>query len=241
MPHKLNAAHRHKFREETISGVKLGQSTEILRRRGDLRAIWVTDDTQMISPVGERRAGRLRDLRQPLYSNIAIETCLTLRTIYKLPLSPTQGLMRNGISASPRRDTIPVPDFSTVAPGLGLSDCLQPRVDASRSICWTVRIVSIARAKWLRVKHETAQTQIVGESASAWTSQPARSATDLTLDHVGDSLSGLARGSSDQFDGPVSAFNFWRIGAYDGTPTRNLLTARFVRCSRGHHSTARSP
>ena len=32
---------------------------------------------------------------QPKYSNIAIETCLTLRTIYKLPLRQTQGLMRS--------------------------------------------------------------------------------------------------------------------------------------------------
>ena len=47
--------------------------------------------------------------------------------------------------------------------------------------------------------------------------------SDLTLDHVGDSTA--LPGLLDQFDGPVS--RFLADGAYDGTPTRNLLTARF--------------
>ena len=90
MPHKFNAARRHKFPKKRYRVTNWAEYTEILRRRGDL-TIWVTDDTlkQWRAPRRTTPGG------QPKYSNIAIETCLTLRTIYKLPLRQTQGLMRS--------------------------------------------------------------------------------------------------------------------------------------------------
>ena len=90
MPHKFNAARRHKFPKKRYRVTNWAEYTEILRRRGDL-TIWVTDDTlkQWRTPRRTTPGG------QPKYSNIAIETCLTLRTIYKLPLRQTQGLMRS--------------------------------------------------------------------------------------------------------------------------------------------------
>ena len=90
MPHKFNAARRYKYPKKRYRVTNWAEYTEILRRRGDL-TIWVTDDTlkhwrapRRTTPGGQRK-----------YSNIAIETCLTLRTIYKLPLRQTQGLMRS--------------------------------------------------------------------------------------------------------------------------------------------------
>ena len=90
MPHKFNAARRHKFPKKRYRVTNWAEYTETLRRRGDL-TIWVTDDTlkQWRAPRRTTPGG------QPKYSNIAIETCLTLRTIYKLPLRQTQGLMRS--------------------------------------------------------------------------------------------------------------------------------------------------
>ena len=84
MPHKFNAARRHKFPKKRYRVTNWAEYTEILRRRGDL-TIWVTDDTlkQWRAPRRTTPGG------QPKYSNIAIETCLTLRTIYKLPLRQT--------------------------------------------------------------------------------------------------------------------------------------------------------
>ena len=53
---------------------------------------------------------------------------LTLRTIYKLPLRQTQGLMRS--IARLMGVDIPVPDFSTLSRrGLGLRLPAKPRVD----------------------------------------------------------------------------------------------------------------
>ena len=44
MPHKFNAARRHKFPKKRYRVTNWAEYTEILRRRGDL-TIWVTDDT----------------------------------------------------------------------------------------------------------------------------------------------------------------------------------------------------
>ena len=101
MPHKFNAARRHKFPKKRYRVTNWAEYTEILRRRGDL-TIWVTDDTlkQWRAPRRTTPGG------QPKYSNIAIETCLTLRTIYKLPLRQTQGLMRQRAARASRAEAL---------------------------------------------------------------------------------------------------------------------------------------
>ena len=45
MPHKFNAARRHKFPKKRYRVTNWAEYTEILRRRGDL-TIWVTDTTE---------------------------------------------------------------------------------------------------------------------------------------------------------------------------------------------------
>ena len=91
MPHKFNAARRHKFPKKRYRVTNWAEYTEILRRRGDL-TIWVTDDTlkQWRAPRRTTPGG------QPKYSNIAIETCLTLRTIYKGIISLTTQALNGG-------------------------------------------------------------------------------------------------------------------------------------------------
>ena len=144
MPHKFNAARRHKFPKKRYRVTNWAEYTEILRRRGDL-TIWVTDDTlkQWRAPRRTTPGG------QPKYSNIAIETCLTLRTIYKLPLRQTQGLMRS--IARLMGVDIPVPDFSTLSRrGLGLRLPAKPRVDRTEPGSAPGRgvIPTLARAEW---------------------------------------------------------------------------------------------
>ena len=89
---------------------------ENLRRRGDL-TILVTDDAlkQWRAPRRSTPGG------QSKYSDLAISISLTLRSVYKLPLRQTQGLMRS--IALLMGVAIPVPDFSTLsrrAQGLSL-------------------------------------------------------------------------------------------------------------------------
>jgi len=90
MPHKLNSAFRHKFSKKQYRVTNWPEYNESLRQRGDL-TIWVTDEAlnQWRAPRRSTPGG------QPKYSDFAIATCLTLRTIYKLPLRQTQGLTRS--------------------------------------------------------------------------------------------------------------------------------------------------
>ena len=88
MPHKFNAARRHKFDKAQYRVINWAEYNESLRQRGDL-TIWVSDEAQSVwsAPRRTSRGGQRR------YSDLAIETCLTLRTAYRLGLRQTQGLM----------------------------------------------------------------------------------------------------------------------------------------------------
>ncbi len=67
MPVKFNAARRHKFDKTQYRVINWAEYSESLRQRG-----------------GQRR-----------YSDLAIETCLTLRTAYRLPFSASAAKMPN--------------------------------------------------------------------------------------------------------------------------------------------------
>ena len=184
MPHKFNAARRHKFPKKRYRVTNWAEYTEILRRRGDL-TIWVTDDTlkQWRAPRRTTPGG------QPKYSNIAIETCLTLRTIYKLPLRQTQGLMRS--IARLMGVDIPVPDFSTLSRrGLGLRLPAKPRVDRTEPIHLTMDSTGLkifGEGEWLQVKHETKAKRKSWRKLHLGLDLTTGEiiCSDLTLDHVG--------------------------------------------------------
>ena len=84
MPHKFNAAGRHKFDKAQYRVINWAEYNESLRQRGDL-TIWVSDEAQSVwsAPRRTSRGGQRR------YSDLAIETCLTLRTAYRLGLRQT--------------------------------------------------------------------------------------------------------------------------------------------------------
>ena len=73
MPHKFNAARRHKFDKAQYRVIHWAEYNESLRQRGDL-TIWVSDEAPSVwrAPRRTSRGGQRR------YSDLAIETCLTL-------------------------------------------------------------------------------------------------------------------------------------------------------------------
>ena len=79
MPHKFNASRRHKFDKAQYRVIDWAEYNESLRQRGDL-TIWVSEEAQSVwsAPRRTSRGGQRR------YSDLAIETCLTLRTTYRL-------------------------------------------------------------------------------------------------------------------------------------------------------------
>lgn len=108
MPYKFNDARRDKIPKAKYRVTNWTAYNESLRWRGDL-TVWVADD------VAQNWAARRRKTRggQGRYSDLAIEFCLTLRTVFRLALRQTQGFMRS-IARLMNLD-IPVPDFSTLS------------------------------------------------------------------------------------------------------------------------------
>ena len=108
MPHKFNASRRHKFDKAQYRVINWAEYNESLGQRGDL-TIWASDEAQSVwsAPRRTSRGGQRR------YSDLAIETGLTLRTAYRLPLRQTQGLM--GAIGMLMGLDIRVPDYSTLS------------------------------------------------------------------------------------------------------------------------------
>ena len=108
LPHKFNAARRHKFDKVQYRVINWAEYNESLRQRGDL-TIWVSEEAQSLwsAPRRTSRGGQRR------YSDLAIETCLMLRTAYHLGLRQTQGLM--GSIGTLMGLDIRVPDYSTLS------------------------------------------------------------------------------------------------------------------------------
>lgn len=79
-----------------------------LQQRGSL-TVWISEEAlQQWEYTGERQRGG-----QVLYSDLAIETTLTLRAVYHLPLRQTEGLMRS--VAELLGITVTIPDHTTLS------------------------------------------------------------------------------------------------------------------------------
>ena len=77
-----------------------------LSRRGSL-AIWFDPETQWLAAPTVKRG------RGPVYTDAAIQTCLTLMALLGLPLRQTTGMVASLLDLSGL--DWPVPDFSTRA------------------------------------------------------------------------------------------------------------------------------
>ena len=222
MPHKFNANRRDKIPKQKHRVTNWAEYNEGLRRRGDL-TVWISEDSLALWAAPRRTTPG----GQPRYSDLAIELCLTLGLVFKLALRQTQGLMRS--IARLLKVEIAVPDFSTLSRrGNGLILQKRPRVDRKAAIHLTVDSTGLkifGEGEWLEEKHKTKGKRrswrklhlgldlVSGEIVCSY----------LTTDDVGDptALPDLL----DQIDGPVNLF--LADGAYDGSPTGNLLAERF--------------
>ena len=189
---------------------------------GDL-TIWVSSDVHnhWAAPRRGSRGG------QRQYSDLAITLCLTLSMVYRLPLRQTQGLMCS-ISKLMKLG-VPVPDFSTLSRrGKGLHLPAKPAAKRTGPVHLVVDSTGLkifGEGEWLQKKHKTKAKRrrwrklhlglnlVSGDIICA----------ALTLDSVGDTTA--LPELLDQINAPVSSF--LADGAYDGTPTDDLLRARF--------------
>src|SRR5947208_7162181 len=100
-----------------------------LRARGSL-TVWFTAEA-IEAWKAEPRTGRGG---QPRYSDLAIATALTLRTVFRLALRQTEGLIGSVLQLLGL--DLPVPDHSTSAAGPRRWRYRDQRQGMSRCTCW---------------------------------------------------------------------------------------------------------
>lgn len=222
MPHKFNADRRDKISKQKHRVTNWAEYNESLRRRGDL-TVWISEEALALWSAPRRTTPG----GQAVYSDLAIETCLTLGMVFRQPLRQTQGLMCS--IAKLLGVEIAVPSFSTLSRrSNGLTWRGQLRANGQAGIQLVVDSTGLKihdAGEWLEEKHKTKRKRrswrklhlgldlVSGEIVCS----------DLTTDGIGDptALPGLL----DQIDGAADLF--LADGAYDGDPTCDLLVERF--------------
>jgi hypothetical protein len=221
MPHKFNDANRDKFEKARYRVTNASEYNESLRRRGDL-TIWVADDVakNWSSPRRKTRGG------QPLYSDLAIEICLTLRVVFRLPLRQTQGFMRSIVKLMEL--DLPVPDYSTLSRrGKGLK-IVQQRQASDKPIALIVDSTGLqihGGTDWCTEKHDGKKPRKTWRKLHIGLDPETGDivASELTTEHVGDetALPGLLAKADAEVE------RFLADGAYDGQGVYECLASKY--------------
>ncbi|NKL25023.1 IS5 family transposase [Rhizobium leguminosarum] len=108
MPYKHNADRRHHIAKMNFRVTNWPEYEAGLRRRGSL-TLWMTPEAlaRWHAPRRKTRGG------QPRYSDLAIETALTLGCVFGMRLRQTEGLMNSVFDLMGLE--IPVPDHTTLS------------------------------------------------------------------------------------------------------------------------------
>lgn len=109
MPYMHTESRRRMFSKPKYRVTKWPEYNAALQRRGDL-TIWFTEEAEATWSAEKtgRRGGH------PIYSDLAIETALTMRLVFKQALRQTVGLLRS-LTGLPKLDDLHVPDYSTLS------------------------------------------------------------------------------------------------------------------------------
>ena len=221
MPHKFNDANRDKFDKARYRVTNASDYNESFRRRGVLM-VWVADDVarDWSSPCRKIRRG------QPVYSDLEIEICLTLRVVFRLPLRQTQGFMRS-IAKLMDLDLV-VPDYSTLSRrGKGLK-IVQQRQASDKPITLIVDSTGLQMhggTNWCTEKHSSKKPRKTWCKLHIGLDPDTGDivASGLTTEYVGDemALPGLLAKAD------VEVERFLADGAYDGQGVYECLVAKY--------------
>src|SRR3954447_16590560 len=108
MPHKYNADRRHHIPRARYKVTNWRDYEAGLRQRGSL-TIWFSEETI----AAWRAVPRTTPGGQARYSDLAVETALSLRTVFHQPLRQTEGLVSSLLGLMGL--DLPVPDHSTLS------------------------------------------------------------------------------------------------------------------------------
>jgi hypothetical protein len=149
MPFQHHAARRHHIPQARYKVRNWREYDAGLRRRGSL-TLWITDEAL----AAWRAAPRITPGGQALYSDVAIETVLTLRTVLHLPLRQTEGLVAS--LAVLHGLEIRAPDHSTLSRRASGLEVISRRKlpDGPRHVLVDSTGLKVyGRGEWLQEKH----------------------------------------------------------------------------------------
>ncbi|PDS63107.1 IS5/IS1182 family transposase [Rhizobium anhuiense] len=225
MPHKHNAARRHHIGKMKFKVTNWAEYDAGLRQRGSL-TLWVTSEAVdgWAAPRRKTRGG------QPRYSDLAIETALTLGLVFGLRLRQAEGFLTSVLRLMGL--DLAVPDHTTLsrrASKWRLPNKRQghrlPGKEPIHVLVDSTGLEVYGAGQWLEEKHgaksrrrwrklHLALDADSGEIiAHVMTDQDAGDATQVQalLDEIGD---------------PIGQFT--ADGAYDGNPTYDAVTKHSV-------------
>ena len=207
MPFKVNADRRHHIPKQQHRVTNWSEYDAALRQRGSL-TIWFTDE----AIAAWRAEPRTTRGGQRHYSALAITTALTLRTVFRLPLRQTEGLIGSVILLLGL--DLAVPDHSTLSRRAETLAVARPPSNAEpiHLLVDSTGLKLCGAGEWLVEKHGASRRRSwrklhIGVDAA--TGQVV--AATLTTNDVDD---GTQVGTLlDQVDGPIASFT--ADGAYD--------------------------
>lgn len=146
MPNKHNDDRRHHIPKMSFKVQNWPEYEAGLRRRGSL-TLWIEDVVldrwQSVGPYGQAR-----------YRDITIETCLMLRTAFKMPLRQTEGLMDSVLTLM--NLSIAAPDHTTVsrrAVGLTVTKSTSAPTGPLHVLIDSTGLQVFGAGQWLEEKH----------------------------------------------------------------------------------------
>ena len=127
---------------------------------------------------------------QPIYSDLAIETALTIRLVFKQALRQTVGLLRS-LTGLLELDDLPVPDYSTLSRrGQRLKVSLKVKREANQPLHILVDSSGLkiyGEGEWLQEKHGAKSRRRWRKLHIALDAETHQMmAIELTTDEVGD-------------------------------------------------------
>jgi hypothetical protein len=220
MPHKHNAARRHHIGKVKFKVTNWAEYEAGLRRRGSL-TLWITPEalSGWAAPRRKTRGG------QPRYSDLAIETTLTLGMVFGLRLRQSEGLLSSVLDMMGL--DLPVPDHTTLSrrartwkPSARGNDRQHVADGPIHVLVDSTGLKIYGAGQWLEEKHGT-------KSRRSWrklhlvvdADSGEIIAHSLTHQETGDTsqLGPLL----DQIDDEIDQFT--ADGAYDGYPTYDAV------------------
>src|SRR6476660_4125362 len=207
VPFKANAARRHRIPRQRHRVTNRAAYDAALRQRGSL-TVWFSEE----AIAAWRAEPRTTRGGQPRYSALAIATALTLRTVFRLALRQTEGLIGSVIHLLGL--DLAVPDHSTLSRRAERLAVARPPSNAEpvHLLVDSTGLKLCGAGEWLVEKHGTSRRRSWRKLHIGVDADTGRIvASELTTNDVDD---GSQVGPLlDQVTGPVASFT--GDGAYD--------------------------